>query len=901
MPAYRFSWEQFDDREILSFARDLGFQGDLSAAKAYLVERVARPNDEFVQRTKDTLARVWLPQHGGIGAAVVRELFDMNIGPRGGLPDDATGCANYVDRCRNSSRLRDLLLRRLISFGDRGGGTDIAGDDDFVPRFGILMPAKQATDQRRAYRHQIEAWAKLDAHLRQYESNGVFNGVLVMPTGSGKTFTAAHWLTRRWLDKGSGNRVLWLAHREELLRQAAGAFVACASVALNRERLRIRQVSSRNCRFHQIDPSDDIICCSVHSLARGGEDAQRLLQDPGLFVVIDEAHHAPAKSYRDAIKLLKTAKTHRLLGLTATPTRTAEAERPALRELFGGRVIYQVSMTELIAKELLARPIPATVKTNIDAETGMTAEDRTHLAMFHEPSAEMLARLGRDERRNKTIVRHFAENAAKYGKTLVFTTGVEAAALLKDTFRQANVEAQYVASYRPDLKEGERAPDRREVLRAYADPRSGLDVLINVDMLTEGVDLPVTKTVFLARPTSSAILFRQMVGRALRGPQAGGNAEAHIVSFEDHWSTYFDFLSPIEWLAASDVPAEDSATAKPAAPIQADEGISTISWDQVISIARGIRAVMSDSDADVFEAVPHGLYVLEYEAEGEGIRSVIHVYDHQRDCWDALFAHLEDVPEKRIVAIDAGVLSDDFFWDCEPPVPSLLDIELVVERFRAGDGWPEYVALSGRADCDPRALAGHAREKDLRQSEVNALLEERHSSLARIIYPTMLEFRRAFDDAMRELEHPGAISPRKGVPMFEPPPSNPLRSGPGPHHDDLENLMAETLRRGSELIGPLLHHQGSIEWSRRPIKGWYGKAWYGDQSGVGTIKINVLLDSADFSEAALLYLLWHEYLHLYLMDGHTEEFRRLEDLWPGHSTCKRRMDALNEEFGVQYW
>ncbi|MEO7507479.1 MAG: DEAD/DEAH box helicase [Pyrinomonadaceae bacterium] len=898
MPTYRFSWDSFDDRTVVGLAQDIGFRGDASAAKKYLGEMRARPDDDFVRRTKNTLAQVWLPQHARIGAAIVRQLFAMDIGPRGAMPEDAEGCAKYVDRCRNSSRLRDLLFSRLISFGDSGGNADIAADDDFIPSFGVIVPNKQEADRRRPYPHQEEAWAKLDEHLRQSRSSGVFNGVLVMPTGSGKTLTAANWLTRRWLDADAGNRVLWLAHREELLAQAARAFVRCAYLSTTREFLRIRQVSSRSCRFHQIDPADDIICCSVQSLARGGEDARRLLHDPGLFVVIDEAHHAPAKSYRDAIELLKTAKTHRLLGLTATPTRTAEAERPALRKLFGGRVIYQVSMTELIAKELLARPKPVTVKTNIDAETGMTTEDRTHLATFHEPSPEMLARLGGDERRNQTIVRHYVENAGKYGKTLVFTTDVDAAALLKDAFRQANVEAEYVASHRPDRKAGERGVDRRDILRRYADPHSGLDVLINVDMLTEGVDLPMTKTVFLARPTSSAILFRQMIGRALRGPQAGGNAEAHIVSFEDHWSTYFDFLSPIEWLAGSDVSTDEAVVSTPAAPIQPKEAIS---WDQVIAIARGIRATMVDSDADVFEAVPHGMYVLEYEAEGETIRRVIHVYDHQRSCWLALISQLGQAQYQGTAPVDARVLSEDFFSDCEAPVPSALDIELVIERVRAGDTLPEYIPLSGRADCDPRALATLARERDLRRSEENALLAERHSPLARIIYPTTLEFRRAFDDAMRELEHPESKQAPKGIPMFEPPPSNPLRSGPGPHHDELAELMVEVLRQGSELLDEPLRHEGSIEWSRRPIKGWYGMAWHDKQPGIGRIKINVLLDSADFSKASLLFLLWHEYLHLHLMEGHTEEFRRLERLWPDRTTCDRELDALNENFGIQYW
>jgi len=292
MPAYRFSWVPFDDRTVLELARDIGFTDDVDGPRTYLVNRVARPNDDFVRRTKDTLARVWLPQYAGIGAAIVRELFDMKIGPLGPMPQDAIGCAEYVARCKNSSRLRDLLLSRLISFGDGGGAA--AGDEDFVPGFGVLVPSKQAGYQLRPYPHQEKAWAKLDAHWLKAGPNGVFKGVLVMPTGSGKTFTAAHWLTRRGLD--SGNRVLWLAHREELLAQAARAFYACASLATNCKSLRLRQVSSRNSRFHQIDPADNIVCCSVHSLACGGEDAKRLLHDPRLFVVIDEAHHAPAKS-----------------------------------------------------------------------------------------------------------------------------------------------------------------------------------------------------------------------------------------------------------------------------------------------------------------------------------------------------------------------------------------------------------------------------------------------------------------------------------------------------------------------------------------------------------------------------------------------------------------------------
>jgi superfamily II DNA or RNA helicase len=903
MPAYRFSWDPFDDRTVLELARDLGFRGSEGAARAFLADKVVRPNDDFVRGARDTLARVWLPQHVGIGTSIVRELFDRHIGPRGTMPEDAQGCADYIKRCRNSSGLRDLLFSRLISYGDldrEGGDWE---DDGFVPRFGILQPKKQQPDARPPYSHQEEAWRKLSAHLDDPKAEGTFKGVLVMPTGSGKTFTAARWLTQRWLD--AGNRVLWLAHREELLAQAARAFADCASAATSRDHLRMRQVSGRNCRFHQIDPEDHIICCSVASLARADEkQAAQLLHDPRLFVVIDEAHHAPAKSYRDAIKLLEKAKSHRLLGLTATPTRTAEQERPELARLFGGRVLHQVSMKELIAKELLARPIPANVKTNVDAETGMTAEDRAHLVTFHEPSPDMLARLGRDERRNRTIVEQYKNNAARYGKTLVFTTDVAAAALLAEAFRHAGIEAQYLASYRPDHVEGQPQVDRRQVLRDYLEPRSGLDVLINVDMLTEGVDLPITRTVFLARPTSSEILFRQMVGRALRGPKAGGNREAHIVSFEDHWSTYGNYLDPLDWITEEGVggPGQEPAVAEPEAPEvvapQADEAGPQPSWDQVLAVVHAIRAGFKGSEAVVFEAVPDGMFVLDYEAEGVAVHLVIHVSDHQRPCWEALFAKLRGLQGEARAGADAAALEADFFGDCEVPKASPLDVATVVERFKAGDMLPEYVPLQGRAECDPHALARLAHDKDLKGSEIKTLLVERHSKLARVIYPTSLEFRRAFDDAVRELEHPEAARPPKGVPMFEPPPSNPLR--PGPCHD-LRALMDETLSEGAKLLGRELQHRGELEWTRRPMKGWFGMATLGHQAGVGRIRISVLLDSPDVSAATLKFLLWHEYLHLHLMALHTEEFRRLERLWPGYIECDREMDSLNERFGVQYW
>ncbi|MGI8671267.1 MAG: DEAD/DEAH box helicase family protein [Luteitalea sp.] len=238
MPAYRFSWDLFDERSLAAFAADLGFHGPANESLAYLKTHVSRPSDSFVQSTKRSIAAAWLPQHGRIGAAIVRELFDIGIGPMGKMPEDADGCARYVDRCRNSSGLRGRLMDRLISFGDRDKIDDYSPEGDFVPRFGTVAPARQPPDNRRAYPHQLEAWAAMDQNLAAARTSGVFKGVVVMPTGAGKTRTAVHWLLRQWVN--DGGHVLWLAHRDELLRQAARTFYELAGLAPKRDKLRIR-------------------------------------------------------------------------------------------------------------------------------------------------------------------------------------------------------------------------------------------------------------------------------------------------------------------------------------------------------------------------------------------------------------------------------------------------------------------------------------------------------------------------------------------------------------------------------------------------------------------------------------------------------------------------------------
>ena len=115
---------------------------------------------------------------------------------------------------------------------------------------------------------------------------------------------------------------------------------------------------------------NDILICSVASLARRPDIVDKILSNH--FLVIDEAHHAPAKSYRDLIQRVNSQGPKRVLGLTATPTRTDESARPEITRLFGQELIYEVRARDLIDKQYLAKPVPIRVETRAEVERGIT-------------------------------------------------------------------------------------------------------------------------------------------------------------------------------------------------------------------------------------------------------------------------------------------------------------------------------------------------------------------------------------------------------------------------------------------------------------------------------------------------------------------------------------------------
>lgn len=400
----------------------------------------------------------------------------------------------------------------------------------------LAPPSPLERNELELYPHQTDALTKLSAWWRQRDG-AKRAGVLALPTGAGKTRTATLFALGEAL--ASGRRVLWLSHRTELIDQAIGDFLRNGHHA--QRPFSVGRFQAGNLKATS---PVDVLVASVTTLAWNGNrhlaSIRRLLPDLGL-IVVDECHHAVATTWRSLLLALrKRFGDARVLGLTATPFRSQKSETNSFAILFDENLLHAERALDLIEQGVLARPVVADV-----VRTGFTyradARDAEEYRKWNDIPSGMTRRIGSDAARNTLIVSHLVANHQRYGKTLLFAATIDQAKAIQKAI-PPSLPSKLLTGTTPPAT-------RREVLNEFRN--GGVQVVVNVDLLTEGTDVPATKTVVIARPVASRGLFRQMVGRAMRGPKAGGNATCNIVGFvdeiaglvEDQFSTTPTFLA----------------------------------------------------------------------------------------------------------------------------------------------------------------------------------------------------------------------------------------------------------------------------------------------------------------------------------------------------------------------
>jgi superfamily II DNA or RNA helicase len=312
---------------------------------------------------------------------------------------------------------------------------------------------------------------------------GMGRQLVAIPTGAGKTYLSVA-IARAF------ERALFIVPRQELLHQARAAYEqltpgASAGIIWGKQ--------------HEVAPHFTVATIqSLHGrLDRFRADAFDLL-------LIDEAHHAAARQWRDALDHFHP---ELLLGLSATPERLDGAPLSNWFDV----ISYQMTVKQAVQRKILVPPRALEVRTGIDLD-GV----KRHHGRFDE--AELTRTINTPER-NRLVVRAYLQHGEDR-PALAFTAGVEHAEALAEAFRDAGVAADSVA--------GSDA-DRRERVARFE--RGETRVLANAQLLTEGYDFPPVACVLMTRPTESRALFTQAVGRALR--LAPNKTDALLVDFHD--------------------------------------------------------------------------------------------------------------------------------------------------------------------------------------------------------------------------------------------------------------------------------------------------------------------------------------------------------------------------------
>lgn len=331
--------------------------------------------------------------------------------------------------------------------------------------------------------YQLDALEAINADFREYTST-----LLVLPTGCGKTIVFAHLGDQ---DRIHG-RIMVIAHREELINQAAEKIKAVSGITPDIEMAEQHADSSLFSR-------SPIVISTVQTLTNGPADNCRLLKfDPFQFsrLIIDEAHHAPANSYRRIFKHFTQNEELKVLGVTATPDRKDQA---AMGKVFES-VAYEYAIPDAIRDGWLVpvKQIAVDVASLDLRAVRTTAGDL---------NGADLAKIMEIEETLHGVADPTIEIAGDK-KCLVFTASLVQAERLCEIFnRHEPMSARWI--------QGNTPKDQRRAILADFKARK-FKRLVNVGVFTEGFDDPSIEAVVMARPTKSRALYAQMAGRGTR-------------------------------------------------------------------------------------------------------------------------------------------------------------------------------------------------------------------------------------------------------------------------------------------------------------------------------------------------------------------------------------------------
>lgn len=484
----------------------------------------------------------------------------------------------------------------------------------------------------------------LDA-LAQSREDGYRRGLVVLATGLGKT-----WLSAFDAAQMGARRVLFVAHREEILYQAAETF------------LRIKPESRVGFYMgKQRDVAVDILCASVQTLGKGVH-LERFAPSHFDYIVVDEFHHASAPIYH---RLLSYFAPQFLLGLTATPDRTDRAD---ILSLCDDNLVHEYPLFDGVKdRHLVPFHYYGIYDDTVDYQEIPWRNGKFDPNLL----AHKLATLGRARHALRVWRQH------SQSRTLAFCVSRLHADFMADQFSRQGVAAASV--------HGESGMSRGEALELLKDGQ--LEIVFSVDLFNEGVDLPAIDTVLLLRPTESKVLFLQQIGRGLRRCEETGKQKLVVMDFVGNHQSFLHKPQALMGRAMNHRQLADFARKAEEHRLELPDGCF-INYDlKVIEFLKGLDQNGAEKDYQALkDTLGRRPTLTEYYHFGANLKQT----RKQHGSWFGLLRDMDDLAETEVALMDN---LNHFLVEVENTAMSKSFKMVLLEAFQQLGGWNEAPLL----------------------------------------------------------------------------------------------------------------------------------------------------------------------------------------------------------------
>lgn len=312
--------------------------------------------------------------------------------------------------------------------------------------------------------------------LEKLQQDNKHKALLISATGTGKTYLSAFAVK-----KANPKRLLFLAHREQILKQACKTFTQIIPD------IQYGILSANHKDFHK-----PYLFATINMLSKE-ENLTQFTPTHFDYIIIDETHRAGASSY---LKILNYFQPQFLLGMTATPERTDGFD---IYQLFDHNIAYEIRLNQAMQENLLC-PFHYFGITDITVDNQEINDNST----FND--------LTTDAR-----VTHIINQSQYYGfsgerlRGLIFCSQIEEAQILSQKFNERGFNTISLSG-----KDSQETRTNAIHKLEQKERSTGLDYIFTVDIMNEGIDIPAINQIIMLRPTKSAIIFVQQLGRGLR-------------------------------------------------------------------------------------------------------------------------------------------------------------------------------------------------------------------------------------------------------------------------------------------------------------------------------------------------------------------------------------------------